>query len=99
MKFSEQHKKVPEKLLTISPPELAVTVTTNPVFAQALFNIWTEALLKHLTPKLETVTQYKKEQKQEVYNPGSSLTSILPLGAEAINFEAQCQDYNREELP
>ena len=88
MKFFKQHKKVPEKLLTISPPESAVTVTINPVFAQALFDIWTEALLKHLTPKLKTVTQYKKEQKQEVYNPGSSLISILPLGAKATSFEA-----------
>jgi len=70
MKFFKQHKKVPEKLLTISPPELAITVTTNPAIAQAVFNIWTEAFFKHLAPKLETITQYRKEQSKKSTTQG-----------------------------
>ena len=66
IKFSEQHQKVSEELLTISPLESAVTVTTNLAFAQVLSNIQTEALLKHLTPKLETIAQHREKQKQEV---------------------------------
>jgi hypothetical protein len=54
-----------------------------------VFNIWTEALLKHLAPKLENIAQYREEQEQEVYNPGSGLTSILPLGAEATDYPTQ----------
>ena len=89
MKFSETHQKVPEELLTISPPESAITVTTNPAIAQAVSDIWTEALLKHLTPKLESITQYREEQEQEVYDPGSRSTSILPLGTKATNYPPQ----------
>jgi hypothetical protein len=91
MKFSEQHQKVPEELLTISPPESTITVTTNPAIAQAVSDIQTEALLKHLAPKLESITQYREEQEQEVYNPGSRLTSILPLGAKATDYQTQSQ--------
>jgi hypothetical protein len=58
-----------------------------------------KALLKHLTPKLENVTQHREKQKQEIYNPGSRSTSILPLGAEAIDYQAQSQYWNRKELP
>jgi hypothetical protein len=89
MKFSETHQKVPEELLTISPPESTITVTTNPVLAQAVSDIQTEALLKHLAPKLENVAQNREEQEQEVYNPGSGSTSILPLGAEAADYPPQ----------
>jgi hypothetical protein len=91
MKFSETHQKVLEELLTISPPESAITVTTNPVLTQAVSNIRTEALLKHLAPKLESVTQYREEQEQEVYNLGSGSTSILPLGAKATDYLPQGQ--------
>jgi hypothetical protein len=89
MKFSETHQKVLEELLTISPPESAITITTNPILAQAVSDIWTEALIKHLTPKLESVAQHREEQEQEVYNPGSGLTSILPLGAKATDYTPQ----------
>jgi hypothetical protein len=91
MKFSEQYQKVPEELLTISPPESAITVTTNPAIAQAVSDIWMEALLKHLAPKLEHITQYREEQKQEIYILGSGSTSVLPLGAEATDYQAQSQ--------
>jgi hypothetical protein len=63
MKFSKTHQKVPEELLTISSPESTITVTTNPAIAQAVSNIRTEALLKHLAPKLEDVAQYREEQE------------------------------------
>jgi hypothetical protein len=91
MKFSEQHQKVPEELLTISPPESAITITTNPAIAQAVSDIWTEALLKHLTLKLESIAQHSKEQEQEIYNLGSRSTNVLPLGAKATNYQAQSQ--------
>jgi hypothetical protein len=99
MKFSETHQKVPEELLTISPPESTITTTTNPVLAQAVSNIRTEALLKHLAPRLESVTQHREEQEQEVYHPGSGSTSALPLGAEATSYAPQSGHQNREELP
>jgi hypothetical protein len=89
MKFSETHQKVLEELLTISPPESAISVTTNPVLAKAVSDIRTEALLKHLASKLETVAQHREEQEQKVYNPGSGSTSILPLGAEATDYPSQ----------
>jgi hypothetical protein len=63
MKFSEQHKKVLEELLTISSPDSAITVTTNPTIAQAVSDIWTEAFLKHLAPKLEGITQHREKQE------------------------------------
>jgi hypothetical protein len=99
MKFSETHQKVLKELLTISPPESTVTITTNPTIAQAVSDIRTEALLKHLAPKLESVAQYREEQEQEVYNLGSGSTSILPLGAKATDYPPQSQYQDREELP
>jgi hypothetical protein len=86
MKFSKQHQKVSEELLTISPSESAITITTNPTIAQAVSNIWIEAFLKHLAPKLESVAQHREEQEQEVYNPGSRSTSVLPLRAKATDY-------------
>jgi hypothetical protein len=99
MKFSKTHQKVSEELLTISPPESTVTITTNPAIAQAVSDIQTEALLKHLTPKLESVAQHREEQEQEIYNLGSGSTSILPLGAKATDYPPQSQYQVREELP
>jgi hypothetical protein len=99
MKFSETHQKVLEELLTISPPESAVSITTNPILTKAVSNIRTEALLKHLAPKLETVAQHREEQEQEAYNPGSGSTSVLPLGAEAAGYSPQSRHQIREELP
>jgi hypothetical protein len=99
MKFSETHQKVPEELLTISPPESTITVTINPAIAKAVSDIQIEALLKHLTPKLEDVAQHREKQEQEIYNPGSGLTSILPLGAKAADYPPQSQYQGREELP
>jgi hypothetical protein len=89
MKFSKTHQKVPEELLTISPPDSTITFTTNPAIAKAVSNIQTEALLKHLAPKLEDVAQHREEQEQEIYNLRSRSTSILPLGAEAADYPPQ----------
>ena len=104
MKFFKQHKKVPEKLLTILPPELAITVTTNPAIAQAVFNIWTEAFFKHLAPKLETITQYRKEQskKSTTQGVGWPVFSLWEPKPQTIKLKANIEiekNYHKKEPP
>jgi hypothetical protein len=104
MKFSETHQKVLEELLTISPPESAISVTTNPVLAKAVSDIQTEALLKHLAPKLETVAQHRKNKnkKSTTQGVGRPVFSLWELKPQTIHLKADIKiekNYHEEEPP